>query len=289
MGQISTPPYTVAPLDLSDSGLAGICALVNRASGSDSLTPQYLRWQYVDNPAGQAVGYNALAGDRMVAHYATIPVCAAIHGAETRGLLSINTATDPAHAGKGLFTQLAAQTYEAGREHGFAYVIGVANDNSVYGFTRKLGFEAMGKLQTRFVCGSLAYRAGTREADLVPVWKPDALRWRLSNPKARYYAQASRLGALVYGSSSRFQVLLHEAEDRRVLGFAPPLPSRFRFNPLKMWLGLDNTIDWSRTLNVPVPSRFKATALNLIYRELQPMGAINKQSLSFWAIDFDSY
>lgn len=287
---MSQSPYAFAPLDLSDDGLAAIAAMVNRASGNEALSTTYLRWQYRDNPKGPAVGFNALAGDRIVAHYATIPMSARLHGEVVRGLLSINTATDPAHAGKGLFTQLAAHTYASGQQQGFGFVIGAANDNSVHGFTRKLGFEAMGSLETRFVLGHVHRRGSGADVDLAPDWDESRLRWRLSNPRGRYCARPDgRGGALVYGSSRRFQVLLHAAADAQALSIAAPAPLRVRANPAKMWLGLDTTIDWQRTLSLPVPQRFKATGLQLILRGLRPMDVVDKRSMRFWAIDFDSY
>ena len=285
----TTSAYTYAPLDLSETGLNEICALVNRASGNNHLVPEYLRWQYLQNPGGSAVGFNAYLDGKLVSHYVTVPVAARVHGAPARGLLSINTATDPAHMGKGLFTRLASMTYEAGQAQGFSYVVGVANDNSVYGFTRKLGFDAVGCLQTRFVCGHLVYRTAPSPTSFSAQWNRDALRWRLANPKSSYCAKGSHIGAIVYGSSNRFQVMMHESQQTDVLEFTPPPPVRVRLNPFKMWLGLDAEVDWDRTLSVQAPARLKATSLTLIFRDLQKLGAIDKTSVKFWAIDFDSY
>lgn len=281
--------YNERPIDLSEAGLEAVCALVNRASGNQALTPTYLRWQYLDNPAGPVVGYNAYTNGILVSHYAAIPVAAAVHGSPAKGLLSLNTATDPAHSGKGLFTRLANMTYETAKSSGFQYVIGVANDNSVYGFTQKLGFEALGELETRFVIGELAYRNRQPPPSLQPLWHGPSLEWRLSNPKALYYAVPNRVGALVYGTSNRFQVILHQSQEDAALSCVSPPPYRFRLNPLKMWLGLDTQIDWNQTLNFQVPSRLKATSLNLIFKNLQSYDSIDKSSLRFWALDFDSY
>lgn len=288
LASTTTLPYSFKSLDLSDSGLIEICDLVNRASGNDALSPTYLSWQYRANPAGSAIGFNAYLGGELVSHYATIPVAAIIHGSHAKGLLSLNTATDPMHAGKGLFTKLANMTYEAGQAGGFQYVIGVANDNSVFGFTRKLGFASLGTLETRFVLGAPVGRSGREDPCFQTRWDGPALRWRLSNPKAHYYSASRERSALIYGSSTRFQVLLHQTSNAEPLALQPA-PLRFRLNPVKLWLGLDTEIDWHRTPNVLIPARLRSTSLNLIFKDLQDLGSLDREQLRFWAIDFDSY
>lgn len=79
---------------------------------------EVLHWQYKDNPDGPAVGFNAWHGEELAGHYVTIPLKAMVNGTVEKGLLSLNTATHPAHHGKGLLTKLAKTTYALAAEKG---------------------------------------------------------------------------------------------------------------------------------------------------------------------------
>ena len=129
--------HQLRPLDLDETGIACVGDLL-RAVFPEALhfTNEVIRWQYLDNPEGKAVGFNAWAGDVLAGHYVTIPLRARVHGKEERGLLSLNTATHADHRGKGLFTRLAQATYDRAASEGYGFVVGVANANSTHGLCR---------------------------------------------------------------------------------------------------------------------------------------------------------
>ncbi len=59
----------IRPIQAAD--IPAIARLMLRVHGNQTrLTEAYLTWQYVDNPDGEAIGYNAWDGDALVAHYA---------------------------------------------------------------------------------------------------------------------------------------------------------------------------------------------------------------------------
>jgi GNAT superfamily N-acetyltransferase len=124
---------------VDSASILSYSTLLSDVFGKPELfTKEYLQWQYADNPDGTIVGFNAYQGETLAAHYVTQPMEAVINGVKRRGLLSLNTATHPQHQGKGLFVKLADRTYTYAAEHGYDFVIGVANQNSVHGFTKKL-------------------------------------------------------------------------------------------------------------------------------------------------------
>lgn len=148
----------IRPIQAAD--IPAIARLMRRVHGNQTrLTEAYLTWQYVDNPDGEAIGYNAWDGDVLAAHYACMPVTFTNAGASTvvahRWLWSLNTATHPDYRGQGLFPLLAKQTYERGLDKGFSAVIGVANAQSAGGFVKKLGFVALGQLSVYLSLHSL--------------------------------------------------------------------------------------------------------------------------------------
>jgi GNAT superfamily N-acetyltransferase len=118
-------------------------------AGDNKLNASYLGWQYESNPHGKVIGMDAFLGDELAAHYAIIPRRYRLGVQIFDAALSVNTATHPQHQGKGLFTKLAAATYELAAQRGVKFVVGAANANSVGGFTRKLGFTALGQIRLR--------------------------------------------------------------------------------------------------------------------------------------------
>jgi GNAT superfamily N-acetyltransferase len=272
----------LVPVEPSIARLRSAAALLRTTFGDEArYTETYLRWQYADNPDGQAVGFDAYIGEVPVAHYVALPLRASVLGRSARGLLSLNTATAPAHQGKGLFTRLAMATYARGRELGYDFVIGVANANSTPGFVRKLGFQLVCPLDVRVGIGRPRYE--TNEAvEFHRTWSDEALRWRLANPVAAY---ALRDGALWADA--------HIPGISMYLGKAaagmPRLSGGPSLRPLTGWIGAAPNLRWLG-LSLPVPQRLRPSPLNFIFLDLGKAGnRLDPSRIFFEALDFDAY
>lgn len=279
-------PYVLKQLSFAADDYSMLVGLFRKEGGNLHVDHSFLEWQYEKNPVGCAVGFNAFWGDKLVAHYAAIPVTCVVNGVVTTGLLSINTRTDAEHQGKGLFSALAEATFTHAKERGFAFVVGVANDNSVHGFTRRLAFQHVATLETRLVLGINANQ-DVPDPAFYRVWDRETLAWRLSNPKNVYRCRDAGSNSLILGRSRNFDALV----GRVSRGMPPDHYGRagFSFNPLKLWVGLDSGIDWRHSCNIRVPQRFRSVTLNLIFRHLTEPVALDRESVRFWALDFDAY
>jgi GNAT superfamily N-acetyltransferase len=292
---MNTNALRFAPVRTDAGALAQYGALFTACfPATDKFTPRYLDWLYVANPDGQAVGYDAWDGERLAAHYVCIPARAWVEGREAPVLLSLNTATHPDYQGKGLFTKLAAMTFEAGAAQGFDGVYGVANANSTPGFVRKLGFQLVRPLEARIGLGGLRHGASLAPASLSfeRSWSEAALRWRCANPhnpvfvrdgggKLRFHAAASghKLPAYAELEAGGF--------DPRRLAHAGAAPA---LSPLRLFIGLapDAT---SRYWNyASIPQRLRPSPLNLIYRSFTPrVAGLDPARIAFSFLDFDAY
>jgi len=108
----------------------------------------YLKWQYEDNPAGQALIMLAKDPDQNILAGQYIVIPAQIQHGEhlVQGTLSLNTLTKTAYQGQGIFTGLAAAANKACAAEGFAFTYGFPNPNSYPGFIKKLGFSDLGNV-----------------------------------------------------------------------------------------------------------------------------------------------
>jgi GNAT superfamily N-acetyltransferase len=250
----------------------------------------YLRWLYLENPLGPAVGFNAIADGRLAAHYVCTRARIRFDGRPVPALLSLNTATHPDFQGKGLFTRLAERTYAAGAEEGMALVYGVANANSTPGFLRKLGFSLVEPLESRVGIGPLGRfdwaDAGGR-ARFAQDWTPELLRWRTANPANPVALHHAGDGALALHAFTGRPLLRAWAEIPRP-AVLPDLPVRGGA-PLRVWLGLMPRGSGRFGLHAQLPERLRPSPLNLIFRDLQGGSVLEAGQSVFSFLDFDAF
>jgi GNAT superfamily N-acetyltransferase len=175
--------------------LPSIASLLEVAFGPGKARGEELAWQYLQNPCGEAIYVNAHdESGQLMAHYAVIPTFPFLDpkfsGLKT--YLSLNTAVHPKAQGKGLFKKTAQAVYNHLADLGDHAVLGVANENSVYGFINYLGFHLLGQLKVE------AYFPGFSPAPEAPrllAPGPEGVRWRLARPARGY--QVSAAGQMV--------------------------------------------------------------------------------------------
>jgi GNAT superfamily N-acetyltransferase len=177
---------------LSRASLTDYVGLFQRCfPGDTKFSAQYLEWQYSANPHGKVIGVDAFHEGELVAHYAVIPrVYLSGSGERILGALSVNTATDPRHQGKGLFVRLAEETYGFAFEEGVKFVTGAANANSIPGFVRRLGFSELGRIRLGVSATGNSPPGAALRLDVDLAW----LAWRFSNPGRVYYVRDSFRG-----------------------------------------------------------------------------------------------
>lgn len=251
----------------------------------------YLRWLYVENPLGAVVGFNARDGERLVAHYACVPMSIMIDGRVCRALLSLNTATHPDFQGKGLFTRLADLTYEAGANAGMDLVYGVANANSTPGFVRKLGFNLVSPLESRIGIGSLGSFDWARlpqSARFCHDWTSESIAWRMNNPTATVKCHNTNRASFAFSTSAGRAGFSAWAEfpvaNDVLVATSADAPFCFR-----VWLGLLPEGLGRFSLYPSLPDRLRPSPLNLIVRGLHDPLKLDASGVFFNFLDFDAF
>ena len=282
------------PIGTAPGTLAQYCALFQACfPGNDKFTPAYVDWLYRANPDGPALGYDAWEGERLAAHYVCVPARARLDGVDARVLLSLNTATHPDFQGKGLFTRLAALSYEAGAAQQFDGCYGVANANSTPGFLRKLDFQLVRPLEARIGMGRLHTGSASQAAGEQPaferVWNAASLAWRCANPHnpvrwrrsgPQWQFHAAALGG---GRVPAYAELPAAGLDLAPRSDPAPLA-------LRLFVGLspDSASNYWNYLSIP--QRLRPSPLNLIWRSFKPGAkALDASAIRFSFLDFDAY
>jgi GNAT superfamily N-acetyltransferase len=252
------PDYSLAPA-LGRADIDAYVQLFDRSfEGDAKLGRPYLDWQYVGNPHGKVIGTDAFLGDELAAHYAVIPRRYRLGDRLFSAALSVNTATHPAHQGKGLFVRLAQETYAQAERDGLDFIVGVANAQSIGGFVRRLGFVELGQVRL----GVMSTPAMPRHDELALDVTADWLAWRLANP-ARQYRQLRH-----FDGSMTIQTLVRSVPFNLARIPAASLPQGFD-PPEALPIGLVPAYGPGKPPALRLPLRFQPSPWHMIWKPLR--------------------
>jgi len=282
--------YQIELTDTSEDGIHQCAEFLSLVyPRTKQFSPNYLSWQYCENPDGQCIGFNAFYQKELVAHYVTIPFKAEIFGKVSRGLLSLNTATHPSHQGKKLFTALAERTYDHGKNLGYDFIVGVANANSTPGFVRKLGFQLVGQLEAKIGLGDVVKKQVPVGIEYRGVWNPVRMSWRINNPSRSYYFAKHQEYIQILASTGKLGAMAMLGQVTPEI-FDSQKAYKRGFPSLKLWIGLNCTVDWDKSMYVSIPNVLRPSPLNLIFKDLNESGLkLNPDQIIFDCMDFDAY
>ncbi len=280
----------IRPFDRSAAGLEEIASLLRlRFPGAGHLSPAYLGWDYDHNPAGAAIGYNAYADGHLVAHFASRPMRARIGNRDELGLLTQHAATRADYAGKGLFTQLVERTMETGADAGFGFAVAVANANTTHPFVNKLDFQYVRPLEVKIGIAPAPRSRADDDLQFATTWDERSIAWRLARPDRPYRATSRGDRCVVFAPSEMLGIFVEVAEFPREL-VPDSIPELSTRNPLRAWVGLDPSRDWSRTAYLEVPVKLRPAPLNLTFRDLTGRGrTLDGDRVRIQAVDFDAF
>ena len=277
--------YEYIPVGTDDKAMNEIAELLCLVfPNTKKYSEAFIKWQYKANPDGAVIGFNAYQNGILAAHYAAIPMRAKLFGKEEKGLLSLNTATHPDHQGNKLFTALAELTYKAAAEKGYGFVIGIANASSTPGFINKLGFQLVGALDAKLGFGKIN-TSEKKDLQFTKIWNKGSIDWKLANPEVKYKIKEN----VIYSATDKtgIEAILLDVSSLK------PLPDNnvsLGFRPIKLWIGIDPSINWNRSLYFNIPDSMRPSPLNLIFKDLTLANRkLEKSKICFNAFDFDAY
>jgi hypothetical protein len=254
---------------ISPENLVNQEALLRLCFPNSNLNRAYLNWLYFTNPLGNVVGFDAMDGNTLAAHYACIPT----QIDDKQGLLSLNTATHPDYRSKGLYQKLAEQTYEQWSGD-FDFVVGVANTQSAAGFIKRLGFNDLGRLNLRY--GKLQRPdSGNR------TWTKADIDWRSKSPRQQLEKRMLNNGMVEFSMRPKnfpFKIkCLVSISDNEAKQNSEQIDNCRGF-----------TVDWikgSRS-QLSLPEKLKPSPLVLIYKSLKG----DDLEINSWSFpDFDAF
>lgn len=284
--------YSFVPLDLSNEGINKTASFLGVVFSKPCLfVADLLHWQYVLNPCGKAIGFNAFTQNgELAAHYAVQPLTALLNGKEVKAALSLNTATSKKHQGKKLFTTLAELTYKEAAEKGIELILGVANSKSIHGLEKKLGFINYGPLSVAVGFNKSLEIFPDSKTSFQVKRTNEELEWRLSHPLKKY-SLFQKNGALeVLSNSGYWNIQIQMAVLNNVSVPTILVESKQNRSIFKVWIGLDPSFTTLPKGFLNVPIKFRPSPLYLSMKKLSDAILLPIRSeILFQAMDFDAY
>ena len=275
-----------------DSSIKACVDLLQAAFPQAShLNAAYLQWLYRHNPAGPVIGYNAWEGNKIIGHYAAIPVDIYLDGDACTGLLALNTAMHPDYRSAGVIYGLANRTCKLAERLGFACIYAVANAASTPILVKSLKFQfvsqltasvGVSRLQLDWQKAIIGNRFRRR-------WKEVTARWRAANPSNPSSLELNDGNTMVFRAKTHLPGIFAHG----IIPLEPPLQDCAQ-RPgmgLKLFLGLlpENSCRYPGYLRIP--ERLKPSPLNFIYRPLVDMAPrkLDRNEVILGTHDFDAY
>jgi acyl dehydratase len=148
-------------------------------------------WAYIENPNGDPIVSLYFDGEKLVGHYAVIPVSLVFNGIEIKAGLSMTTMVDSSYRKHGIFITQADETYQKAKELGYKLVYGFPNKKSAPGFKKRLEWILeedlyVAKLNKKEL---LNLEKEDRNCIEFNISNEDNLKWRLDKPSQEYIQQ----------------------------------------------------------------------------------------------------
>ncbi len=124
----------------------GILALYSKIFPKIQRDLSDWKWEYEANPFDSPIICLARFQDRIVAQEALFFVPVKTPGGSVIGAQSVDTMTEPAFRGRGIFKRLAMLSLEEGKRKGVPLYYGFPNKNSYKGYVSRFGWAEVGKV-----------------------------------------------------------------------------------------------------------------------------------------------
>ncbi|MFR9166181.1 MAG: GNAT family N-acetyltransferase [Dysgonomonas sp.] len=273
--------YSVKRISTDEKSLSEITGFLKETFPKNKkFTLDYIRWQYSLNPLGEMVGFNAWKDDKIVSHFAGLPINMNLFGQNRKGLLCINVSTNIDHRGKKLFTLLGEETIRYATENGFDFMIAVPNANSSHGFLKYFGFYLISPLTVKLGIGKNIY--ADKSYDCYKCWDKEQWRWRLKNPTNKY--SFGKTGIISTPITYFTKSLSKNFQKEYLSGIKP---QKIGFRPFNLYIGLG--ADTSKGLYFNMPSFVKRPPFNLVFKDLTGnIPTIKKENVFLQLIDLDT-
>lgn len=164
-------------------------------SFGDEIEESIWNWAYIENPNGNPIVSLYFDGEKLVGHYAVIPVSLVFNDIEIKAGLSMTTMVDVSYRKYGIFITQADETYEKAKELDYKLVYGFPNKKSAPGFKKRLQWVLEEDLYVATLTKKELMNLEDENKDCIKfnITNKNNLKWRLNKPGQEYTQQESNV------------------------------------------------------------------------------------------------
>jgi hypothetical protein len=165
---------------------------LSRECFGDKVSLDLWHWAYIDNPNGEPLVSLCYEDERLVGHYAVIPMPVSENDSQLNSYLSMTTMVASDYRKYGLFTKLAEANYKEAFEEKVDFIFGFPNAMSTPGFRKRLKWNLppadyiASVSKTELLNSSVASTLIWENRFRLNLRDERIRKWRLSKPNAEY-------------------------------------------------------------------------------------------------------
>jgi len=161
-----------------------------KSSFNNDMDEKLWEWAYLDNPNGNPIVSLYFHKEKLVGHYAVIPIKFIYKQKNIDAVLSMTTMVDLGYRKYGVFVEQADEVYKEAKELGYKFVCGFPNKKSAPGFKKRLNwtleenlyvaqftFDELQGLENQTYVNSISFNMQDKKNS----------EWRLSKPMQNYF------------------------------------------------------------------------------------------------------
>lgn len=158
-------------------------------SFGNKMDEKLWQWAYIDNPNGNPIVSLYFDGNKLVGHYAVIPMKFICNQKNLNAVLSMTTMVNLAYRKYGIFIEQASEVYEKASELGYKFVCGFPNRKSAPGFKKRLDwtleedlyvakftYDELQEIKNKTYLNSISFNIQDKKN----------IDWRLNKPNKEY-------------------------------------------------------------------------------------------------------
>jgi hypothetical protein len=258
----------------------------------NKFSAEFLNWLYNENPNGKAIVNNVYEDEKIIAHFALIPISVMYKNEIYKSALSVFTAVDENNRGLYFFHKLASKSFDLAKSNGLRFIIGVSNQISSELFVKCFNFKLISPLEVKI--GLSKFNEKNDLPHIFEVFKDKkTICWRLNNPRFKYQIckQKKQKEFIIFNNHYKLFKMHMGFFSTKDLNFQNEiyLKTTYNLNPFNMWIGLNNNLE-DKLMSFNFPEIFKPSPLNLIIKDLNSKETnLSKKDIKFNLIDFEIF
>ena len=250
---------------------------------------EFLSWLYNENPNGKAIINNVYEGEKIIAHFALVPITVQFNNKTYKSALTVFTAIDENHRGL-LFLQLASKSFERAKLEGIRFIMGVANETSSELYAKLFKFKLISPLEVKV--GLSKFQEKNNLPHKFEILRDKkTLEWRLSNPRFKYQIYKENEKYIIFNNNYKLFKMNMGYVSNKDLDLQNKIlfKDSYNLNPFNMWIGLNNNLKDTK-ISFNFPKILKPSSLNLIIKDLESEETnLSKEDIKFNLIDYEMY